>query len=60
MSANPSSQGVAPAEPGARCERRGGAGFILLDPPKALEERAIAAYFAPIGAEASTFPEAAR
>jgi len=36
MDADPSARSAAPAEPGARCERRGAAGFILLDRPKTL------------------------
>ncbi len=36
MNANPSAQSADSSQPGARCERRGVAGFILLDRPKAL------------------------
>ncbi len=36
MNVNPSAQSAAPSEVGARFERRGAAGFVLLDRPKAL------------------------
>ncbi len=42
MTANPSAQGAFPDEPGARLERRGAAGFILLDRPKALNALTLA------------------
>jgi enoyl-CoA hydratase/carnithine racemase len=37
MKANPSAPGLASGEPGARFERRGAAGLILLERPKALD-----------------------
>ncbi len=42
MSADLSVRGVAPADPGARYERRGAAGFIVLDRPKALNALTLA------------------